>query len=148
MKESRKPIRLLLDNNVFVAAVKNPDAKSISLQLIVKIIKDSNIQLVGNRFLLEEMAKYAEVFKSPTAALILEALVSKMDVIEIKESFIKLVKGYFTMSELVDAVHAATCLQAEAILVTNDKHFSKMKESEIIIVWSISEALKELGIRS
>jgi predicted nucleic acid-binding protein len=145
MKESRKPISLLLDNNVFVAAVKNPDKTSKSLQLILQIIKDSDIQLVGNMFLLEEMAKYAEVFKSPTAALILEAMVSKMDVNEVKESYIKLVKGYFTAKELVDAVHAATCLQADAILVTNDKHFNKMKEAEVITIWSISEALKKLG---
>ena len=94
MKESKKPIRLLLDNNVFVAAVKNSDKTSKSLQLILQIIKDSGIQLVGNMFLIEEMAKYAEVFKSPTAALILEAMVSKMDVNEVKESYIKLVKGY------------------------------------------------------
>ena len=43
------------------------------------------------------------------------------------------------------AVHAATCLQADAIIVTNDKHFNKMKEAEVITIWSISEALIELG---
>ena len=39
---------------------------------------------------------------------------------------------------------ASTCLKAEAVMITNDKHFDKIKKAGLIRVWSISEAIREL----
>ena len=44
-------------------------------------------------------------------------------------------------------MHAATCLQAKAVLITNDRDFDGIKESGVIEVWSISEAIKKLSIQ-
>ncbi|KPQ41414.1 MAG: hypothetical protein MPEBLZ_04055 [Candidatus Methanoperedens nitroreducens] len=58
----------------------------------------------------------------------------------ILKNFIK----YFPKNEIVDIVHAATCLQENSILITNDKHFDKISQNKIIEVWSISEAIENL----
>ena len=60
MKKS-KPTTLtfLLDNNVFIAAIKNPRRQTGTLRLILHVIKDKGIALVGNIFLVEEMICYA-----------------------------------------------------------------------------------------
>jgi predicted nucleic acid-binding protein len=41
-------------------------------------------------------------------------------------------------------LHAATCLQTESILITNDHHFDRMRDQGIIKVWSIRKAIQEL----
>ena len=52
--------------------------------------------------------------------------------------------AFFPESELSDIVHAATCLYTDAILITNDAHFNKIKQAEIIEVWSNTKAIKRL----
>ena len=64
----------LLDNNVFVSAIMDPARETATLRLILEMIRNKDIALVGNEFLAEEMARYAESFRSETAALLLHAL--------------------------------------------------------------------------
>ena len=135
---------LLLDNNVFVAATRNPRRMTETLRLILKIVQDRDIRLVGNELLVEEMARYAEAFGSRTAALILGVLASKMEVLEVRESLIRVCRAYMRDGEAVDVVLAATCLQAEAVLITNDRHFDRIRDEGIIKVWSIAEAISNL----
>ncbi len=52
--------------------------------------------------------------------------------------------AFFPESELSDIVHAATCHYADAILISNDSHFNKIKKAELIEVWSNTEAIKRL----
>jgi len=40
--------------------------------------------------------------------------------------------AFFPESELSDIVHAATCLYADAVLITNDNHFNKSKKPKSI----------------
>ena len=144
MKKFEKPIRILLDNNVFVAAIHNPRRETRSLQLLIEIIRNKNIHLVGNKYLLEEMSKYSEVYPSPTALLLLRAQIAKMDVINVQDRYVKLCLNYMNSISSVDMIHAATCLQTDSVLITNDKHFEQIKQEKIIKVWSINEALKML----
>jgi hypothetical protein len=50
----------------------------------------------------------------------------------------------FPVNEFADVVHAATCLEAKAVLISNDAHFNEIKESEMIEVWNISEAIRRI----
>lgn len=52
--------------------------------------------------------------------------------------------AFFPESEMSDIVHAATCLYADAVLITNDRHFDKIKKAGIIEVWSNAKAIKRL----
>ncbi len=52
--------------------------------------------------------------------------------------------AFFPESEFSDIVHAATCLYANAVLITNDNHFNRIKKAEIIEVWSNTKAIKRL----
>jgi predicted nucleic acid-binding protein len=67
-----------------------------------------------------------------------------MAIIKLDEKYIKSCSEYFPKNEIADIVHAATCLQKNSILITNDKHFDKISEDKIIEVWSISKAIENL----
>ena len=53
---------------------------------------------------------------------------------------------FFPESEMSDVVHAATCLYANAILITNDNRFNKIKTAKIIKVWSNTKAIKRQSL--
>ncbi|GEM_PF-6808880 len=43
-------MKLLLDSNVIVAAIKNPLKETVTLRLLIKLLS-SDIQLIGNKYL-------------------------------------------------------------------------------------------------
>ncbi|WP_456477699.1 PIN domain-containing protein [Geoglobus ahangari] len=57
---------------------------------------------------------------------------------------IKVCRQYFPENEVADAVHAATCLKTNAVLITNDKHFDPIKKAGLIEVWNTSEAISRI----
>jgi predicted nucleic acid-binding protein len=142
MPRSRRSI--LLDTNVFIAAVKNPKKQTDTLRLILHLIESDDVRLVGHELLIEEMVRYAEELGSETASWILGALLEKMRLVAVSESLVRLCRAFFKTADLADVVHAAACLKADAVLVTNDKHFDRIKMEGIIEVWGISEAIGRL----
>lgn len=145
MKNSKKDTLIfLLDTNVFIAAIKAPKKHTKTLQLILVMIEDEDIHLVGDEFLVEEYIRYAEEFKSETASAILGALLDKMEIVEVGKNHIKICKNYIRTPNLADIIHTAACLKSDAIMITNDKHFNRIKDEGIIKVWSVSEAIKQL----
>lgn len=145
-KSGKSISRFLVDTNLFIAAIKNPKKETTSMRLLLELIDDTTIVLIGNEFLIMEMEKYAQVFESKRGKEILEKLIDKTKVVDVDEKFLRLCKSYFPNDELIDIYHAATCLQEGVIMVTNDKHFDKIKDEKIIEVWSISKAIEEFGI--
>jgi len=145
MKNLKKDTRtFLLDTNVFIAAIKYPKKETKTLQLILKIIEREDILLFGDEFLIEEMVKYAEEFKSETASWILSALLDKIKLVDVGKNHIKICKNYIKTPNMADILHAAVCLKTDAILITNDTHFNKIRDESIIKVWNISKVIKVL----
>jgi predicted nucleic acid-binding protein len=91
-----------------------------------------------------ELDKYAEKFKSKTTSHLIKRLKAKIIEVEVGENYIKKCGEYFPKNNIVDIVHAATCLQKNSILITNDKHFDKISRNKIIEVWNIRTAIKNL----
>jgi predicted nucleic acid-binding protein len=148
MRKLRKDIpKYFLDTNVFIAAIKNPKKETGTLRLILKIIESDDIHLIGDEFLIEEMVRYAEEFRSETASWILGALLTKMDIVEVTENFIKICKSYIRTPNLADIIHAAICLKTDAVLITNDSYFNKIRDEGIIEVWSIRKAIDEFKLK-
>ena len=146
-KKSGKSIRqFLVDTNLFIAAIKNPKKETASLRLLMELTNDGSIMLIGNEFLIMEMEKYAQVFESKRGKEILRKLIDKTEVIDVDEKFLRLCKSFFPENQLIDIYHAATCLQKGAVLITNDRHFDRIRNEKIIDVWSISKAIEEFGI--
>jgi predicted nucleic acid-binding protein len=146
-KKSGKSIRqFLVDTNLFVAAIKNPKRKTASLKLLMELSDDGSIVLIGNEFLIMEMEKYAQVFESKRGKEILRKLIDRTEVMDVDEKFLRFCKSYFPGDQLIDVYHAATCLQEGAVLITNDRHFDRIRNEKIIDVWSISKAIEEFGI--
>ncbi len=142
MPKSRRSI--LLDTNVFIAAVKDPKRQTDTLRLIIHVIESEDIQLAGHEFLVEEMVRYAEEFGSETAAWMLGALLGKMRLVPVSENLVRLSRNYIETPDLADVIHAAACVKSDAVLITNDKHFERVKDEGIVEVWSISEAIERL----
>ena len=134
----------LLDNNVFISAIRDPTKQTDTLKLIMRIMEDTNIRLVGNDLLAEEMLRYAELLKSQTATLIVASLLSKTMIVKVSENYIKICKSYLKTHNRADILHAATCLQTNSTLITNDKHFDAIRDEGVIRVWSITEAIGRL----
>jgi len=108
------------------------------------MIRDKSVSLVGNEFLAEEMARYAESFRSETAALLLHALLTKMTIIDVQERFTAATRNNLDTEDPADVLHAATCLQTGATLTTNDHHYDKIRDQGIIKVWTTSQAIRRL----
>ena len=136
--------KFLLDTNVFIAAVKDPERQTGTFRLLLKIVMDHGIGLVGNVLLAEEMSRYAELFRSERAAVLIAALLGKMEIGIVPEGCVKACRAYISTPDKVDVLHAATCLKTGAALITNDRHFDRIKEAGIIEVLSVSEAIKKL----
>jgi predicted nucleic acid-binding protein len=134
----------LLDTNVLISAIKYPERWTKTLQLMLKIIVDPNVQLVGNVLLVEEMRRYVERLKSRRAAVLISALLGKTELVKVQERYVKICKAYISTPNKADILHAATCLQTGAILITNDRHFDHIKGEGIIDVLSVSEAIGRL----
>jgi len=137
-------LNFLLDNNVFISAIKEPRRQTKTLRLLLCIIGEPSIGLVGNELLVEEMVRYAELLSSETAANLLHALISKMNIVKVQKNYLKICQSYTRTQDKWDILHAATCLQAGAMLVSNDHHFDKIRDEGIIEVWSTARAIREL----
>jgi predicted nucleic acid-binding protein len=130
--------RYLLDNTVFIAAVKRKWTKSTEL---IYHLLDSQAEIFANELLIFEYEKYAKTLGTYELLTYL-----KKAVIEVNPSQdeIDTCGAFFPESEMSDIVHAATCLYADAVLITNDRHFDKIKKAGIIEVWSKAKAIKRL----
>ena len=132
----------LLDTNVFVAAVKKPRRETATLRFILALLEREDVRLVGHVFWVEEMLRYAEEFRSETAAWLVGALLSRTRLVDVAPNFVTVCAKYVTTPDTADILHAAACLQEQAILVSNDKHFDRIRDEGIIEVWSITKAIR------
>src|ERR1035437_797231 len=146
------PRRFVVDTNVFVSAIKPFSRRSRtartdtgSLALLMRLITDTELELFGSLWLLDEYKRLAEDLNSETSELILGRLTGKMrEVIEIGEEAVAQCRPYLPEQEAADILHVATCLQSRAVLITNDRDFDRIKESGLIEVWGIGEAIRKL----
>ena len=134
----------LLDTNVFVAAVKYPKRETATLRLLLDVLRRGDIALVGNDLWLEEMLRYAEAFRSETASQLVAALIEKTRFVRVDVPFQAVCRRFMTTPDPADILHAATCLQERAVLVTNDRHFDRIREEGIVEVWDIAKAIRSL----
>lgn len=140
--------RFLLDTNVFIAAFKSGYTKTT--RLILKLIVDPSIELVVDSILLREYRIWLNKLSSrlprvrEQAEILYSLIISKAIIVEPDLKHIEQCKPFLPKNEYADLYHAATCLKANAVLITNDKDFNKIAERGIINVWSITKAVKEL----
>ena len=132
----------LLDTNVFVAAVKHPSRETGTLRFLLELIQNDDLSLVGNEYWVEEMLRYAEEFHSETAAWLIEALLNRTKLVRVGTNFVSICARYMPTNDPADILHVATCLQERAILISNDKHFNRIRDERIIEVWSITRVIR------
>jgi len=132
--------RFLLDTNVFIAAAKRGWTRTTDL--VLRLIEGEE-DLIANEALIGEYRKYAREF-GDWGQLLLDQIFLKVVVLEIPDESITRCKPLFPEVQEADILHAATCLSASAILISNDRHFDKIKEAGIIEVWTISEAIAKM----
>lgn len=131
--------RLLIDTNVFIAAVKKGWTKTT--ELVLHLLSNPKYVLVADDVLLAEYERYARTLKAEN---FLEFLKLRVVIVNPSDDEVKVCRQYFPEDEIADAVHAATCLKTGAILITNDKHFEAIKKAGLVVVWDISEAISRI----
>jgi len=134
----------LLDTNVFIAAVKHPRKETRTLRLVLDILNRDDIELVGNEFWAEEMLRYAEEFRSETATRLVSAVLNRARLVRVGKRYRTVCRQYVTTPDPADVLHAATCLQEGAILISNDKHFDRIRDEGVLEVWSITKAMQSM----
>jgi predicted nucleic acid-binding protein len=130
--------RYLIDSNLFIAATKTGWKRSTDL--LVHLLDGPN-ELVGDEVLYFEYDKWSKILGIYDLFNYLGRRVIINNPIEGEISKC----APFFETAIADMIHAATCLETDAILITNDRHFDKIKTARIIEVWSISEAIKILS---
>jgi len=133
-----KCTRFLIDSNLFIAAVKSRWTRSSEL---LALLLDGPAELVANGALLSEYEKYAMELG---AEYIFSYLKSRVILIDQSEEEVERCKPFFPDNQAADIIHAATCLHAGAVLISNDRHFEGIERTGLIEVWTISEAIKNL----
>jgi predicted nucleic acid-binding protein len=139
-----EPRAILLDANVFVAAIKRPSRETHTYRLMVHLLEQGRVRLVGNILLAQEYVRYAEAFPSPTAAALAAALVRGMDIVQVEDRFVLACSPHFPEGKMADCVHAATCLQTDAVLVSNDRDFKSVADAGLIRRWTVADAIRRL----
>jgi predicted nucleic acid-binding protein len=133
---------ILLDTNVFVSAIKPVPRVTDSLRLIVHLL-DAGVRLVGSEILAEEYLRYAQLLPSPTAAALAASILGPMEIIRVEERFVLACAPYFDERNTKDCVHAATCLQLGATVVSNDHDFDAIERAGVVRRLTISEAVRQ-----
>lgn len=143
--------RFMIDTNVFIAAFKS--GYTATTGLLLKLLLDPNVELVADEVLLEEYKKWFNHISSKLPSIREQAetlyrlLEAKATIITPRKEDIEAVKPYIPETEPADIYHAATCLRAGAILVTNDKDFKNLRNHAKMEIWSMTEAIRKLGVR-
>ncbi|NOY11353.1 MAG: PIN domain-containing protein [Archaeoglobi archaeon] len=137
----KRRLRIFPDTNLFIASAKSGITKSTAL--IFKLCFSEEIELVGNSVLLEEYRRYKE-YLGRSGSILLEVIEEKIRLVEPDIHSVEICKKFMPKNEFADIYHASTCLKADAILITNDKHFDEIKKRRVIQIWSIKEAIENL----
>ncbi len=132
-----KSTKFLIDTNLFIAAVKHGETKST--ELLLKLL-EGPWDLIADDILLAEYERYAGQFDAED---LLALLKKRMIVIEQSEQEIRKCRQYFSSDAAADIIHAAACLHAGAILISNDTHFKDIDKAGVIEVWTIAEAIEK-----
>ncbi len=126
--------KFLIDTNVFIAAVKKGWTKTT--ELVLHLLSNPEFVLVANDVLLAEYERYAKAFDAEN---FLEFMRFRITIVNPSDDVIRTCMQYFPENKVADAVHAATCLKTNAVLITDDKHFDLIGKAGLIEVWNASE---------
>lgn len=131
--------RFVLDNNLIISAIKSGWKRSTDL-LFTLLLSDATIFV--DKELLFEYEKYINrILGLPHLFLLIQ---KRSVLIDPSADALSVCRPFFPESEFADTVHAATCLEAEAVLISNDAHFNEIKKSSLVEVWNISEAIRRI----
>lgn len=108
--------KFVLDNNLIIAAIKD----------LLFTIMLSDATLLVDKELLFEYEKYIQrILGIPPLFILMN---SRSYLVDPSNKSLLACKPFFPESQYADTVHAATCLEASAILITNDAHFKEIKK--------------------
>ncbi len=112
-----------------------------SFRLIVSLL-DTEVRFVGNEILAEEYLRYARLLPSLTAPGLVGSILGPMEIIHVEDRFVRACAPYFGPRSAKDCVHAATCLELGATLVSNDHDFDAIQRAGIIRRATVGEAIR------
>lgn len=130
---------------MFVSAIRDPGKATGTLRLILALLAREDVGLVGDSVLVREYARYAEALPSPAAARLAATILSEMRVVEPEERHVQACRPYFADAQTADCVHAATCHQTGALLISSDRHFDRVARAGLVTFLRTSEAVRRFA---
>ncbi len=140
--------RYMIDTNVFISAFKS--GYTATTKLLLKLLLDPEVELLVDDVLLKEYEKWFKILSTRIprirgqAELLYSLIKTKAKLEHPSNDDIDRVKQYFPETETADIYHAATCLKANCILITNDKDFQNLRRAKIVEIWTIAEAVRKI----
>lgn len=122
-----------------IAAVKSGWTRSTNL-LMTLLLSEADI-FVNDELLLEYEKYIHRVLGLYNLYLLLQ---NRTLLVDPSQKSLETCRSFFPESQYADVVHAATCLETGATLITNDAHFKKIQEAGLIEVWNITRAIREI----
>ncbi len=135
----RRGSRFVLDNNLVIAAVKSGWTKSTNL-LMTLLLSDADL-FVNNELLIEYEKYVHRVLGLDHLYLLIQ---NRALLVDPPQKSLETCRPFFPDDQYADIVHAATCLETGATIITNDAHFRKIQEAGLIEVWNITRAIREI----
>ncbi len=123
--------KYMIDTNVFISAFKS--GYTTTTKLLLKLLLDPEVELIVDDVLLKEYEKWFKILSTKIprireqAELLYSLIKAKAKLEHPSNDDINRVKQYFPETETADIYHAATCLKANCILITNDKDFQNLR---------------------
>ncbi|ALU11479.1 Nucleotide binding protein, containing PIN domain [Ignicoccus islandicus DSM 13165] len=140
--------RYMIDTNVFISAFKS--GYTTTTELLLKLLLDPEVELIVDDVLLKEYEKWFKILSTrlprirEQAEHLYSLIKDKAKLERPSNDDVNRVKQYFPETESADIYHAATCLKAHCILITNDKDFQNLRRAKIVEIWTITEAVRKL----
>ena len=140
---------VFLDVCVFVSAAKGSEPCTEVVELS---LGRGEIELVTNWVLVNELMRISTELKAEDEKSyrilkgIVEEFVSRSYTVDPEASTVKMCYERLPEGEFAGAVHAATCVEANAVMVTRDKRLLDLRDTGLIDAynpWEFLEALEE-----
>lgn len=130
-------MKLVFDTGIIIAFVNAEKDKSLeSIEKIFELAKNRKLQLSVSSITISEIYAFFYRRREPKKAVGISAMLEEIGVkiVDLDKELAKkggVLKSKYTMS-FADAIILATCVDAEAALITYDKEFSPAKEAQIL----------------
>ncbi|WP_456482176.1 type II toxin-antitoxin system VapC family toxin [Methanopyrus sp.] len=138
---------VFLDVSVFVSAIKGSET---CVEIVERTLGRDEVELVTNWILVNELMRMSVELKTGNGKCyrllkgMVEEFVRRSYTVDPERSTVRMCYERLPDGEYASAVHAATCVEANAVMVTRNKSLLDLREAGLIEAYNPREFLEML----